>query len=69
MEAMTTYRFCSTNTEAQASCLLDASTDDEACEIANALLMDAEFFGIEVWKDDRMIYRVARTAAVPLGNG
>lgn len=39
---------------------MEADTDEEACEIASGLLLDCEFQTIEVWKDSRLVYRVAK---------
>jgi hypothetical protein len=59
---MPTYRFSfiETNGRAGTACVMEADSDDDACELASELLLESNFQLIEVWRASDMICRVCK---------
>jgi hypothetical protein len=55
-----TFNSLKPDSSVSSSCELRTSTEDEAREVAADLLRDEEFQLIEVWKERRLICRVAK---------
>ena len=63
-KSMTTYRFSLLGADGSidAGVTLPAATDDAAAEIATDLLMESASATIEVWENERLVFRVGRVS-------
>ena len=59
---MSSYRFVlvATHGPAGSACIIEADSDDMACELGSELLWESDFPIIEVWRAREMIYRMTK---------
>ena len=60
---MPKYRLSSVDEDGdlQSSCLVEADSDAEACQLAEGLLQETHSAAVEVWSALRLIHRAAST--------
>ena len=59
---MSNYRFVLVAPRglAGSACIIEADSDDMACELGSELLWESDFRIIEVWRAREMIYRMSK---------
>ena len=59
---MSNYRFVlvATHGPGGSACIIEADSDDMACELGSELLLESEFPIVEVWRAREMIYRMSK---------
>jgi hypothetical protein len=59
---MSSYRFVfvATHGAAESACVIEADSDDMACDFGSEFLWESDFPIVEVWRAREMIYRMSK---------